>query len=120
MRRFSLLLLALVTAMTVGVAANHRHGHDRTVAVYQILDPYGGWAHEAVVTLTWTGGQSVGETNNHGLVALEAPVDVTDGTLSAELGIYCFVDQPVTISREHPGKFEAYPMQICGYGGAGR
>ena len=112
MRRFTLLTLAIVTAMTVGLAAKHRHGHDRIMAVYQIFSP-AGWAYNATVTLDWGGGMSVGQTNKHGLVTLEAPVDATEGYLTAEQGIFCLQPTLVTISREHPGKFEAYAMADC-------
>lgn len=112
MRRFAFLLLAIMTVMTVGVAATHRHGHDRIMAVYQIFNP-DGWAYDAAVTLVFDGGQSTGQTNKHGLVTLEAPVGTTIGELSAVQGIYCLPPTLVEISREHPGKYEAFAMDVC-------
>jgi len=112
MRRFSLLLLALTTVFTVGLSAHHMHGHDRIAATFQLFNP-NGWAHEAQVTLTWDGDSAYGETNNHGLVTLLVPNGVTTAKLSAEQGIFCLPETVVQVSREHPGKYEEYSMDVC-------
>ena len=112
MTRFSLLLLVMITALTAGVAATHRHGHDRVMTVFQIYNP-DGWAYDATVTLLFNGGQSMGQTNKHGLVTLEAPIEATVGELSAVQGVYCLPPTLVEISREHPGRYAEFAMDVC-------
>ena len=113
MRRLTLLLFACVLALTVGVAANHKTVRPQ----YQLLLPSGDWAVYAAGQLEWSwsggSGTSVHESNRHGMLLFEVPIEVTEARLSAELGIYWLPDTIVPVSRAHPRKYPEFTMQVC-------